>query len=93
LARIGWRQNVRGIRKYISPPDAAKIDKQIDAESGNDPGSNLYDLDADPDETNNLATKFPRTCEQDGGAAGTDQTRKFLIKRCFGKDSLAIVGK
>ena len=45
--------------KYIAPSNNWKINKQTGTELGNSPDPQLYDLEKDPGETNNLADQQP----------------------------------
>lgn len=49
----------RGPWKLISPGNGPKINRNTDTELGNDPKPQLYNLDDDPGETNNLAGSNP----------------------------------
>jgi arylsulfatase A-like enzyme len=50
---------IKGTWKYIEPSDGPKININTNTELGNDPEPQLYDLEHDTGEMNNLATKNP----------------------------------
>jgi len=50
---------IKGTWKYIEPSDGPKININTNTELGNDPEPQLYDLEHDTGESNNLATKNP----------------------------------
>ncbi|HTV03275.1 MAG TPA: arylsulfatase [Luteitalea sp.] len=49
-----------GAWKYIEPSQGPARNQQTNTELANDPGPQLYDLDADPGETKNLAASQPQ---------------------------------
>lgn len=49
----------QGNWKYIEPNPGAKLSSLVNIETGNDPDPQLYDLEKDPSERNNLAKKYP----------------------------------
>jgi arylsulfatase A-like enzyme len=60
--------------KYIEASQRPQLNAQTNTELGNDRVPQLYDLDADPGETTNLAAKQPaRTAEMGALAAGKNQ--------------------
>lgn len=54
----------RGAWKYIEPGKGAKVNKNTNTEMGNDPAGQLYDLEADPGETRNLAEAQPERARE-----------------------------
>jgi len=50
---------IKGTWKYIEPSDGPKINVNTNTELGNEPEPQLYDLEHDTGEINNLATKNP----------------------------------
>jgi arylsulfatase A-like enzyme len=45
--------------KYIEPSNRPRFNKQTNTELGNDTAAQLYDLNADPGETTNVADRHP----------------------------------
>ncbi len=50
--------------KFIEPSTGAKMNKDTHTELGNDPGGQLYDLQNDPGERNNLITSNPEKAKE-----------------------------
>ncbi|HEX6924830.1 MAG TPA: arylsulfatase [Longimicrobiaceae bacterium] len=50
---------VRGRWKYIPPNQGPRVSANTNTELGNDPEPQLYDLEADPGETRNVAAEHP----------------------------------
>jgi hypothetical protein len=50
---------VRESRKFIPASDGPRKNVPTNSELGNDPAPQLYDLDADPGETRNMAGERP----------------------------------
>ncbi len=59
VEQAGTLSVVVGRWKYISPSQGPKISKNTNIELGNDPEPQLYDLESDPGERNNVAAQFP----------------------------------
>lgn len=55
---------IKGKYKYILPSNGAKYNKLTDIELGNDPEEQLYDLDTDPKEENNIAKQHPKLVKE-----------------------------
>ena len=55
---------IRGQWKYIQPSKGQKINKNTNTELGIDPQPQLYNLDEDLGERNNLATKRPAIAKE-----------------------------
>ena len=55
---------VSGKWKYISPSEGRKVNPNTNTELGNDPEGQLYDLEKDEGERENLAAKYPGQVEK-----------------------------
>lgn len=55
---------VSGKWKYISPSQGAKVNPHTNTELGNDPEGQLYDLEKDEGERENVAAKYPGQVEK-----------------------------
>jgi arylsulfatase A-like enzyme len=54
----------QGSWKYIPPSRGAKLNRNTNTELGNDPSAQLYDLERDPAEANNVAAEQRAVAEQ-----------------------------
>ncbi len=54
----------QGQWKYITPTKGQRINRNTNTETGNDPAPQLYNLAADPGETNNVAGKHPEKVQE-----------------------------
>ena len=59
VEQAGTLSVIVGRWKYVSPSKGPKINKKVNIELGNDPEPQLYDLESDPGERNNVAAQFP----------------------------------
>ncbi len=55
---------IKGDWKYIEPSQGAKINKNTNTETGNDPAPQLYNLREDIGEKNNVAARHPEKVEE-----------------------------
>ena len=55
---------VGGKWKYISPSKGQKVNANTNTELGNDPKGQLYDLEKDEGETQNVAARYPGQVEK-----------------------------
>lgn len=54
----------RGKWKYVAPSNGRKMSIPTNTELGNDPAPQLYNVEADPGETQNVAAKHPEILDQ-----------------------------
>ncbi len=54
----------QGLWKLIMPSKGPAVSKQVNIETGNSPDVQLYDLSADPGETQNVAVQHPERIEE-----------------------------
>jgi len=59
VEQAGTLSVIVGRWKYVVPSKGPKINKNVNIELGNDPEPQLYDLETDPGERNNVAAQFP----------------------------------
>jgi len=59
VEQAGTLSVIVGRWKYVSPSKGPRINKNVNIELGNDPEPQLYDLETDPGERNNVAAQFP----------------------------------
>ena len=59
VEQAGTLSVIVGRWKYVAPSKGPKINKNVNIELGNDPEPQLYDLETDPGERNNVAAQFP----------------------------------
>ena len=67
VTQAGALSVVAGTWKYIEPRRGPRLDVNTNTELGNDPEPQLYDTDADPGETRNLARVQPAKLKELAG--------------------------
>lgn len=59
VEQAGTLSVIVGRWKYVAPSKGPRINKNVNIELGNDPAPQLYDLERDPGERNNVAAEYP----------------------------------
>jgi len=64
VEQAGSLSVIVGRWKYVAPSKGARFNQNTNTELGNDPQPQLYDLEEDPGERNNVAERFPDKVEE-----------------------------
>ncbi len=64
IEHAGTLSIIQGRWKYIAPSKGAKVNRNVNIELGNDPQPQLYDLQSDLGERNNLAAEHPEKVKE-----------------------------